>query len=163
MTTATLTLSDSFNWADIERVETYNGTNVNDGVTVLHLSNGDVQEVPTQNYRRWAWLFACPKPKAYNLFQLVTCYTTGSFATGDKALHETRRSITGWRVVDGEILPVVTGTARQTVPSGKAYAVLNTNTGKVKIIGGDWNDQAGFKTLTDYQHAEALKHGVIPF
>lgn len=152
---------DSFNWADIKRVTTRPGTNLNDGVTVLHLSNGDTKEVLTRNYQQWAWLFACPKPKARNLFQLVTCYVTGSFATEDRAVHETRRSINGWRVVDGEILPVVTGTTRQTVPSGKAYAVLNTSTGKVKITRGDWNDQAEFKTLEDYQRAEALKHGVI--
>lgn len=152
---------DSFNWADIKRVETYNGTNVNDGVSVLHLSNGDLKEVPTQNYRNWARLFACPKPKPHNQFQLVTCYVTGSFAAGDKAVHETRRSINGWQIVDGEILPVITGTARQIVPPRKAHAVLNTKTGKVKIIGGDWNEQAEFKTLEDYQRAEALKHGVI--
>lgn len=151
---------DSFNWADIERVT---GTNLNDGVTVLHLSNGDTKEVLTRNYQQWAWLFACPKPKAYNLFQLVTSYINGSFATEDKALQETKRSITGWRVVDGEVLPVVTGTRRQTVPSSKAYAVLNTSTGKVRIIGGDCNEQAEFKTLEDYQRAEALKHGVISF
>lgn len=151
---------DSFNWADIERVETCNGTNVNDGVTVLHLSNGDVQEVPTQNYRKWARLFACPKPKAYNLFQLVTCYTTGSFAAGDKALQETRRSVAGWQVVDGELLPVITGTTRQAVPPGKAYAVLNTSTGKIRIIGGDCNDLAEFKSLAEYKQLVALKTGL---